>query len=128
MEDQVGEIGHINCMGKTLQNIQDFYKRLGYSGDGLREVLEKDKEYKSILKEKRSKLIKRLNLSKSEKRNYVMSTDHDFEIILKIRKLEKLGLSKNDAEFIKFIRTQLELNWSRPLIKKLDSLLKKYKR
>ena len=115
-------------MEKTLQNIQDFYKSLGYSGDELREVLEKDKVYKNLLEKKRSKLTKRLNISKSEKRNYVMSTDADFEIISKIRKLEKMGLSKNDTEFIKFMRTQLELDWRIPLIKKLDSLLKKYKR
>ncbi len=34
---------------KSLQEIEDFYIRLGYRGNKLREALSKDKEHKKLL-------------------------------------------------------------------------------
>ena len=71
---------------------------------------------------------KKFRISSSEKTKYVMSTDADFEILSKIKRLEKFNLVKEDQETARFIKTQLEHDWRKPLIKKLDKLLKKYKR
>jgi len=38
---------------KSLQQIQDYYENLGYKGDKLRKVLDKDKEYQKIIKERK---------------------------------------------------------------------------
>ena len=40
-----------------------------------------------------------------------MSVDENCEILSKIKKLEKLKLSKEERFLIKFIKTQLEYNW-----------------
>ena len=113
-------------MKKSLQEIQDFYENLGYSGDKLRKILLKDKDYTQILKEREQKLTKKIKIKKLEKRKYVMSTDVDYEILEKIKFLERRNLKKEDAVFVKFMRSQLERDWRKPLLKMLDKLLKKY--
>ena len=70
---------------------------------------------------------KKISSSKSEKRKYVMSTDVDYEILEKIKFLERRNLKKEDAVFVKFMRSQLEQDWRKPLLKMLDKILSKYK-
>lgn len=72
--------------------------------------------------------MKKFKITPKEKRKYVLSTDKDHEILNKIHQLERLKLSLEDKKLIRFIRTQLELDWRSPIIKLLDSLLKKYKK
>ena len=60
------------------------------------------------------------------KKKYVLSTDIDYQILEKIKLLEKKNLKKEDAVFVKFIRSQLEREWRKPLLKMLDRLLSKY--
>ncbi|NQU98853.1 hypothetical protein HQ533_05270 [Candidatus Woesearchaeota archaeon] len=67
------------------------------------------------------------NLTPLEKKKYVMPTDRDFEILAKCKELEKLKLTKEDKLLVKFIKTQLERDWRKPLLVKLNKLLRKYK-
>ena len=115
-------------MKKSLQEIEDFYKNQGYVGDTLRKVLEKDKEWQRLVKERKQKLNKKFPLTNLEKKKYVMSTDGDYEILSKIKQLERLKLTKEEKFLVKFIRTQLEHDWRKPLIQTLDKILRKYLR
>src|SRR3989338_8289395 len=110
-------------MKKSLQRIEDFYVKQGYKGNELRKILSKDKEYQKLLKERKQKLTKKISLTKTEKKKYVMSVDKDYEILLKVKQLEKLTLTKEEKFLIKFIRTQLEHDWRKWLIKELDKIL-----
>ena len=111
---------------KSLQEIQDHYENLGYKGDKLRKVLKKDKEWLAIVKERDKKLTNKFSLTKLETEKYVLSTDEDYEILAKIKKLEKLELTKEDEIFLRFLKTQLEHDWRKPLIKELNRILKEY--
>ena len=111
---------------RSLQAIQDFYENKGYKGEALRRVLEKDKEYLSIIKERNKRLSKKFSISAKERQKYVLSTDEDYEILAKIEKLEKMELTKEEKFLLKLLKSQLEHDWRRPLIKFLDKMLKKY--
>lgn len=65
-------------------------------------------------------------LTPSEKKKYLLPIERDYEILSKIKKLEKLKLSKEDRFIVDFIKTQLERDWRTPLIKELDKIAKKY--
>ena len=112
---------------KSLQQIEDFYINLGYKVNALKEVLSKDKEYQKLLKDRKQKLTKQFKVTASEKKNYVLSTNEDFEILAKCKKLEGLKLTKEDKFLVKLIKTQLEYEWRKTLLKPLNQLLKKYK-
>ncbi len=112
---------------KSLQKIQDFYERQGYKGEQLRKVLLKDKEYLAILKNRKQKLRTVLGLSKAEERKYILSTDEDYEILSNVKKLEKQKLNAQEKFLIKFIRTQLEHDWRKWIIKELNKIVDKYK-
>lgn len=110
-----------------FQEIEDFYINLGYRGNELRKVLAKDKWYQKLLKERKQKLTKQFKITPTEKKKYVLSTDADFEILDRCKQLEKLKLTKEDKFLVKLIKTQLEDDWRKPLLKTLNQLLKKYK-
>ena len=63
---------------KSLQEIEDYYKKQGYVGENLRKEIIKDKEYQMLVKERQKQLTKRFSLTKTEKRKYVMSTNQDY--------------------------------------------------
>lgn len=113
-------------MKKSLQRIEDHYLELGYSGEKLRNILKKDSEYQRILKEKKKKLTKKFEVSKIDQRKYVLATDDDYIILGNCKTLEKLKLSEKDKELVKLIKSQLEDEWRKSLIKKLDKVLRKY--
>lgn len=113
---------------KSLQEIEDFYVNKGLSGSALREVLEKDGEYRRLLEERKAKLTKKFNVSVKEQRRYILSTDLDYEILGKVHKLENKPLSKDDRNLVQFARTQLEEDWRSPLIRALNKLLRKYEK
>jgi hypothetical protein len=114
-------------MKKSLQRIEDFYISQGYKENELRKILSKDKDYQKLFQERKQKLTKKISLTKIEKKKYVMSIDEDYEILSKVKQLEKLNLTKEEKFLIKFIRTQLEHDWRKWLIKELDKILLKYK-
>lgn len=110
-----------------IQKIEDFYTNLGYSGNKLRKVLAKDKGYQKLLKERKQKLTKQFKITPTERKRYVLLTNTDFEILDRCKQLEKLRLSKEDRFLVRLIKTQLEDDWRKPLLKTLNRLLKKYK-
>src|SRR3989338_1624098 len=111
---------------KSLQEIEGFYKNRGYRGNKLRKILVKDKEWVKLYKERQQRLAKRFPLTKTEQRRYVMSTNEDYEILKKVKQLEKLKLTKEDKILVRLIKTQLEFEWRKYLIQTLNQFLKKY--
>lgn len=116
-----------NVMKKSLQKIEDYYICKGLSGSELRKALELDKKYQKILSERKRILTKKFAITTKDKKRYVLSTDQDYMILSKVYQLEQKRLSSADRKLMKFIRTQLELDWRSSIIKLLDELLKKYK-
>lgn len=114
-------------MKKSLQQIADYYFSLGYRGEKLRKAFLKDEEYQAILKEKKAKITEQLDVSAQDLKKYILPTDEDYVILGKCKKLEKMELSKSDKELVKLIKSQLEDEWRKPLINKLDEILKRYK-
>lgn len=111
----------------SLQEIEDYYKNQSYVGEKLRQKVIKDKEYQRLLKARQRELIKRFPLTQLENKKYVMSTNQDYEILGKIKQLEKLPLTKQEKTLVKLIKTQLEYDWRKYLFLELSKLLKKYK-
>jgi len=58
---------------------------------------------------------------------YVLKTRRDLEILKLCNKLLKIKLSKPDKDLILLIEAQLEKDWRKHLIIKLNKLLNKYK-
>ena len=74
------------------------------------------------------KLKKSFSLTKTEQRKYVMSTNEDYEILQKVKKLEKLKLTKEEKILVWLIKTQLEPKWRKYLLQTLNKLFKKYQK
>ena len=74
------------------------------------------------------KLTEKFNISPTEKKKYILSTNEDFKILKLCKKLEKLKLSNEDRTLVKLTKTQLESNWRIHLLKILTKILKKYKK
>jgi hypothetical protein len=66
-----------------------------------------------------------MTITKAEKKKYALVKEIDSEILVRIKKLEKKKLNKEDKRMLKFIKTQLEYDWRKPLIKKLEKIEKK---
>jgi len=114
-------------MKKSFQQIEDHYIRKGLTGSKLRKALEVDKEYQEVLAERKTRLTKKFKTTPEEKEGYILSTDQDYEILGKIKQLEKQKLSDKDKKLVKFIRTQLKDDWRTPIIELLNNILEKYK-
>jgi len=114
-------------MKKSLQQIEDYYIRKGLKDSKLRKALEFDEEYQEILAQRKMKLAKRFKIIAKEEKDYVLSTNQDYEILCKIKQLEKQKLSVVDIRLIKFIRTQLRQDWRTPIIELLNDLSERYK-
>jgi hypothetical protein len=71
---------------------------------------------------------KRFKATAAERKRYVLSKNTDLEILARIKELEKAGLTSYDKHLIKLMRTQLEADWRKPLLKELERLLKKYRK
>ncbi|MFH0739629.1 MAG: hypothetical protein V1819_00745 [bacterium] len=113
---------------ESMQEVEDFYINLGYSGSKLREALSVDKNYQKLLEEKKKKLNNQIKVSPMEKKKYVLATDVDFEILDKCKKLEKLKLSQEDKVLVALAKAQLEEDWRKSLVKKLNQLLARYEK
>ena len=72
------------------------------------------------------KPAKSFPLTKTEQREYVMPTSEDYEILKKVKQLEKLKVTKEEKISLRLIKTQLEPEWRRYLLQALNKLLKKY--
>ncbi|MBU0898389.1 MAG: hypothetical protein KKB03_00630 [Nanoarchaeota archaeon] len=111
---------------KSLLEIADFYRKLGYRGTRLREAIQQDEDYQDILKKRAIELKNKFKITPDEKKRYVLSLDDDYEILAKCKQLEKMNLTKEDTEFIEFIKTQLEFDYRKGMIDRVNQLLKKY--
>ncbi len=60
-------------------------------------------------------------------KKYLLQTKRDIEILDKCKQLEKQKLTKEDKALVKLIKTQLEKDWRKHLLDKLDKLLKRYR-
>jgi hypothetical protein len=60
-----------------------------------------------------------------EKKEYVLKTRRDREILEKIHEAEKLELSRSERFLVSFIRTQLKRDWRTPIIELLDGVIGK---
>jgi hypothetical protein len=65
--------------------------------------------------------------TKSDKRKYVLKEDRDLEVLGKCKMLKRKKLSREDKELVRFILTQLEDDWRKPLVAMTNKLVKKYK-
>lgn len=68
----------------------------------------------------------KLNITSLERKKYPLSEEGDIEILFKIKKLERRRLLPEDRRLVKLIRTQLEKDWRKPLIKELDKISGRY--
>ena len=59
---------------------------------------------------------------------YVLKTKRDLEILDLCNKLLKNRLSKSDKDLVLLVKTQLETDWRKYLLIRLDKLLHKYKK
>ena len=60
-------------------------------------------------------------------KKYILKTKRDIKILNLCKRLGKIILSKQDRYLIKLIKTQLEKDWRKHLLIKLDKISKKYK-
>ena len=111
-----------------MRFIEDNYVNLGFRGKKLQAALSKNKEYRRLLSERRSKLSTKFKITKSEREKYVLSTEMDFEILQQCKNLEKLKLKEEDGILVKHFKSQLEYDWRKPLLKTLKKLSKKYRK
>lgn len=113
-------------MRVSLQSITDFYLAQGYRGTALRAKLSLDRTYQQLLKARKKKLTRTVALTRTEKKKYVLSLDQDYEILQKVKQLKKFRLGPEEKFIVEFIRTQLELDWRKKLLKELNKMLRKY--
>jgi len=66
-----------------------------------------------------------MKITPADRKKYAFVKEIDKEIILKIKKLERKKLSKEDKKMLKFIKSQMEFDWRKPLIKELEKIEKK---
>ncbi|MBI2658386.1 hypothetical protein HYX08_06875 [Candidatus Woesearchaeota archaeon] len=57
---------------------------------------------------------------------YILKTKRDVQILKLCKKLEKAKLSKDEMALVTLIKTQLEKDWRKHLLIKLNKLVQKY--
>lgn len=66
--------------------------------------------------------MKQIKITKEDKKKYALNTKTDLNILIKIKRLELKKLSRENKRMLKFIKSQLENNWRKPLIKELKRI------
>jgi hypothetical protein len=61
-------------------------------------------------------------ITKADKKKYALPTKLDIKILTKIKDLEKEKLNKENKKMLKFIKSQLEYDWRKPLVKELNKI------
>jgi hypothetical protein len=69
-----------------------------------------------------------IKIEAKDKKRYVLKNERDYKILEIVYDLEKYKLSPEDKKLLNLIRTQLEDDWRKPLLKFLYALEKKYKK
>ncbi|HLC51311.1 MAG TPA: hypothetical protein VJH90_02965 [archaeon] len=60
-------------------------------------------------------------------KKYLLTEKRDHEILKRCNTLQRKRLSESDRKLVALIKTQLYKDWRKPLIGKLNELLKKYR-
>lgn len=68
----------------------------------------------------------KIKLTKSEKKKYALKDKIDLEIFAEIKNLENKKLNKENKRMLRFIKTQMEWDWRKPLIKELNKIKRNY--
>lgn len=110
----------------SLQKIEDYYLEKGLKGSDLREALDNDKKYQELLNKRKTQISNKYSISSSDEQKYTLPTQSDYEILSKVEQLENKNLDDEDKETLELIKAQLEAEWRKPLLNKLNKLLKKY--
>ena len=68
--------------------------------------------------------MKFIKITKSERKKYDLTKKIDTKILKKIKLLDLASkkLSQHDRKMLSFIKTQLEPDWRKPLIKELNKI------
>ncbi|OHA01434.1 MAG: hypothetical protein A3C12_03040 [Candidatus Sungbacteria bacterium RIFCSPHIGHO2_02_FULL_49_20] len=67
-----------------------------------------------------------VKVTAKDKRRYVLKEKRDYQILEKIYRLEKRDLFVADKKIVNLIRTQLEDDWRKPLLRFITEMIKKY--
>lgn len=121
------EIFIINLVAKSLQDIEDYYISQGLTGEALRQALDNDTEFQSLLKDKKSEVRDKLGITQEDEEKYYLPKQEDYEILSRVKQLESVDLNENDRELVEVIKAQLLAEWRKPLLEKLGQLITKYK-
>lgn len=113
-------------MKRSLQQIQDFYINLGFRNEKLREALDKDVQFQQLLAEKKEQLTSTFPVTAAEQKKYLLVTDTDYLILSLCKKLEHQKLTEEDKLLVRLIKSQLEHDWRKELVKFLNTLYQKY--
>ena len=70
----------------------------------------------------------KLRLTSLEKKKYAVKEKTDLKIFIKIKKLKNKKLNKEDKRMLRFIKTQIEWDWRKPLVKELNKIEKNSKK
>lgn len=113
-------------MKKSLQQIEDHYINLGYSGDRLRIALTNDHEYQVFLAHKKLTINNKHNVLTDDINRYVLSTEQDYLICSICNKLLSNNLNADDKSTVELIKSQLLEEWRKPLLDKLNEIEQRY--
>ena len=69
--------------------------------------------------------MKKVNVKKTDKKKLLLEEDRDYEILEKIYLLEKKKLTKDQKELVRFLKSQLQDDWRKPLLRFVNELIKK---
>ena len=114
-------------MKKTLQSIEDYYLSQGFKREKLRKILEDDKEFQALLKNKKAEVKNKYGISDVEEKEYLLPNEEDYQVLAMTKKLKTKKLSTADGEVVDLIVSQLKADWREYLFSKLNRLLKKYR-
>jgi hypothetical protein len=67
-----------------------------------------------------------MEITSAEKKKYALIKKIDFAILKRIKRLESKKLNKEDNRILIFIKTQMEHDWRKPLIKELNKIERRY--
>ncbi|MDD5040706.1 MAG: hypothetical protein PHY34_06195 [Patescibacteria group bacterium] len=65
-------------------------------------------------------------ITKHDRKQYVLKTRQDEEILVTCKRLETMRLSKQDKRLVRFFKSQLLDDWRTPLKQEVKKLFKKY--
>lgn len=72
--------------------------------------------------------MNKFKVKNQDKKKLVLGEKRDYQILRIIYKLEKMKLDKEQKALVKFLKSQLEDDWRKPLLAYVNKLSKKFKK